>query len=475
MGFNSLSGRFLLLTTAFFMLAEVLIFVPSIARFREDYLRLRLERAQIAALATLATDQMISADLETELLTNAGVFNVVLRRDSVRQLVLSSPLPQPVDASFDLRQIGAFGLIGDALWVFANPENRVIRVIGNPVRDAGLLIEVTMETAPLRVAMIDYGLRIFGLSAIISLMAGFVLFIAVRRLLVSPIERVVTHMKAYAQSPEDARRVITPTASVRELREAEEALQSLQTQLTGALRQRARLAQLGSAVAKISHDLRNMLSTAQLIADRMDTSLDPAVARAAPKLINSIARAVNLCESTLAFGQAQEPPPRLSYVLIGEIIDDVIESEQLALADDRISLRKSVPAGLMIRADAEQIFRVLSNLARNARQAIEASAKPGIIEMTAGEDTDSWWVSVRDDGPGLPAKARENLFTAFQGGARKGGVGLGLAISADLVRGHGGQLQLVKSSPDETVFLLRLPKNDVLTEPSLYPSDLVTM
>ena len=234
MGFNSLSGRFLLLTTAFFMLAEVLIFVPSIARFREDYLRLRLERAQIAALATLATDQMISADLETELLTNAGVFNVVLRRDSVRQLVLSSPLPQPVDASFDLRQIGAFGLIGDALWVFANPENRVIRVIGNPVRDAGLLIEVTMETAPLRVAMIDYGLRILGLSAIISLMAGFVLFIAVRRLLVSPIERVVTHMKAYAQSPEDARRVITPTASVRELREAEEALQSLQTQLTGA-------------------------------------------------------------------------------------------------------------------------------------------------------------------------------------------------------------------------------------------------
>ena len=137
---NSLSGRFLLLTTIFVMLAEVLIFVPSIARFREDYLLLRLERAQIASLATLATPEMIGPDLEKELLTNAGVFNGVLRRDEVRQLVLSSPIPMPIFATFDLREAGPFQLIKDAFAVLLDPENRVIRVIGNPTQRAGILI-----------------------------------------------------------------------------------------------------------------------------------------------------------------------------------------------------------------------------------------------------------------------------------------------------------------------------------------------
>ena len=99
---NSLSGRFLILTTVFVMLAEVLIFVPSVARFREDYLLLRLERAQIASLALLAND-MIEETLEAELLQNAGVYNVVLRRDEVRQLMLSSDIPSPVTATYDLR------------------------------------------------------------------------------------------------------------------------------------------------------------------------------------------------------------------------------------------------------------------------------------------------------------------------------------------------------------------------------------
>src|SRR6056297_2169188 len=99
---NSLSGRFLLLTIIFVMIAEVLIFVPSVARFREDYLLARLERAQIASLA-LEADDMISRDLERELLRNAEVYNVVLRRDEIRQLALSSPIPSPISATFDLR------------------------------------------------------------------------------------------------------------------------------------------------------------------------------------------------------------------------------------------------------------------------------------------------------------------------------------------------------------------------------------
>ena len=462
--FNTLSGRFLLLTVAFVMLAEVLIFFPSIARFRADYLLLRLEKAQIASLALLATDGMIMPELEAELLKNAEVFNVVLRRDDIRQLVLSSPMPQPVELTYDLRMAGPMQLIRDAVDVLADPANHVIRIIGHPVQNAGQLIEITMESAPLRRAMVDYGLRILALSALISAVTAVLLFLAVRKLMVLPIRRVVRHMQAYAEAPEDARRVIEPMGNVEELRVAEEALQSMQTQLTGALRQRERLAQLGSAVAKISHDLRNILTTAQLFADRIEGSADPAVARSAPKLVNSISRADSLCEATLAFGKAEEPPPTLKRLALKALVDDVIEGEGFTDASP-VTCLVDIPVTLAVHADREQLHRVLGNLIRNARQAIEAMNLPGTIEVSAGEDDRDWWIRVGDTGPGLPTRARDHLFTAFQGGTRKGGTGLGLAIASELVRGHGGKLELARSDAGGTEFLIRLPKQRDPSEP----------
>ncbi len=461
---NTLSGRFLILTVIFVMLAEILIFVPSIARYRADFMLTRLKQAQIAALTQLATEEMIMPELEAELLANAEVYNVVLRRDEVRQLVLSSPIPGEIHNSFDLRMANPWDLIRDAFVVLFDPENRIVRVIGSPVQEAGTLIEVTMETRPLREAMLEYGLRILLLSALISVVTGFLLFLAVRRLLVLPIRRVVRHMQTYAEAPEDARRVIAPNADVEELRLAEEALQSMQTQLTSALRQKERLAQLGGAVAKISHDLRNILTTAQLFADRIEGSADPAVARSVPKLVNSISRAVSLCESTLAFGKAEEPPPQLRRLPLAQLAAEVVEGEGLA-SDSAITILVDVPPGLTIRADGEQLYRVLSNLVRNARQAIDATGQPGSIEISASEDEAAWWIRVGDTGPGLPAKAREHLFSAFQGGARKGGTGLGLAIAAELVRGHGGRLDLARSDADGTEFTVHLPKEATTPTP----------
>ena len=456
---NTLSGRFLILTTVFVMLAEILIFVPSIARFREDYLSDRLERAQIASLALLA-DEMIESELETELLENAEVFNVVLRRDEIRQLILSSPIPQPISGTFDLRDASALTLIGDAMNRLVTAENELIRVIGAPVREAGLLIEVTMETRALRGAMIDYGLRILVLSAVISVFTAFLLFLAVRMLMVKPIKGVVAHMQRFASAPEDARAIIRPDASVLELREAEEALLSLQTDLTQALKQKERLAQLGGAVARVSHDLRNILTSAQLFTDRIETSEDPLVRRMAPKLVNSITRAVSLCESTLAFGRAEEPAPTLTMFRLNEMLADVVESESLAKENGCVRLVSDVSEDMVVRADPEQLFRVVLNLVRNARQALDAIGKPGEIRIEAREDEENWWICVSDTGPGLPPKAREHLFRPFQGGVRKGGSGLGLAIAAELVRGHGGMLSLARSDENGTEFEICLPKSD---------------
>lgn len=458
---NSLSGRLLILTTIFVMMAEILIFVPSIARFREEYLQNKLERAQIASLVLLA-DDMPDRALERELLENAGVFNVVLRRDDVRRLMLSAPMARPIDATYDLRQGTAPILIRDAMTRLLNPENQVIRVIGTPVREAGQLIEVTMDTGSLRVAMFDYGTRILVLSAVISVFTGLLLFVAVRAILVKPIRGVVGNMQRYAIDPEDARSIITPRARVTELREAEEALRSLQTELIQALRQKERLAQLGAAVSKVSHDLRNIMTSAQLFTDRIEMSEDPQVRRMAPKLVSSIKRAVHLCESTLAFGKAEEPSPTLTLTTLDQLIGDILDSERLAVGDYDLSLSESIPPMLTLRADPEQLYRIILNLVRNARQAIIASGNPGSVNVSAYEDQENWWVEVADTGPGLPAKAQEHLFTPFQGGVRHGGTGLGLAIAAELVRGHGGTLQLDRTGPGGTVFSIQLPKGSCI-------------
>ncbi len=459
MFFRTLSGRFLLLTLIFVLLAEVLVFVPAVARFREDYLLTRLERAQIAALALLASDGQISDKLAEELLATAGVYNVVLRRDAVRELVLSSPVPGPAVATYDLRDSQPLTMMRDGLASLFAPDGTIVRLIGDPVQEAGLLIEVTMNADPLRDSLRDYARRILLISGMITLAIAALLFGSVRYLIVRPIRGVMASMSAYAKAPEDARRIIAPASRVTELRAAEEALQHMQEDLTAALRQKERLAQLGGAVARISHDLRNILATASLVADRMEGSSDPAVTRAAPKLLNSLSRAVNLCEATLAFGKAEEPPPRLTQFTLRPMVEDLVDSERLACAggDCPVELLIDVPPTLTLRADHEQIFRVLSNLVRNARQAIEATGKPGSVEVSARDLDDATIIRVIDTGPGLPARAKENLFAAFQGGARKGGTGLGLVIAAELVRGHGGRLDLVRSDAEGTEFCLTLP------------------
>lgn len=454
---NTLSGRFLVLTIVFVMLAEVMIFIPSIARFRLEFLTARIERAQIASLALLA-DDMLSRELEKELLQNAAVFNVVLRRDATRELVLTSEMPQPVHQTFDLRSTNALKLIRDAINRLVDFKPRVIRVIGEPRLEGGTSIEVTLLTEKLRSAMINYGMRILLLSAVISAFTASLLFFVVRIVMVRPINRVIDHMQSYAMSPEDARQIIIPNATVTELRQAELALQTMQEQLLGALKQKHRLAQLGEAVSKLSHDLRNILGTVQLLSDRMESSQDPLVGRLAPKLINSVSRAITLTESTLSFGRAREPSPRIQEIELSQIVEEVIENEKMLSKDSKTIYSSSIPKDMQITADPEQLHRVLANLVRNARQAIDLARTGGVISIDASENETNWLIDVVDTGRGLPDKAKVHLFEPFKGSVGKGGAGLGLSISQEVIRSHGGKIDLVWSDHKGTKFQIKLPK-----------------
>jgi signal transduction histidine kinase len=456
--FNTLSGRFLGLTIVFVAIAEVLVFVPAVSRFRLDYLQHRIELAQLAALALLATpDEVVAPDLESELLATADVLNVVLRRDEVRELVLASPMPAPVDETFDLRHVDSVTLMRNALRVFFADHDRIIRVIGQTTQGARSEIEVTLHEWPLRAAMIAQGRRILYTSLALSLATAALLFLAVQRLMVRPIGRLADHMAAYRDDPEDASRIVEPGSGAREIRQVESALRELQLQLTAALRQKDRLAGLGGAVAKISHDLRNLLTTAQLLVDRIEASPDPAVRRTAPKLVSSLARAITLCEQTLTYGKAEELPPQPTVFELAPLAAEVLENERPAAVAGRVELSLEVPAGLPVRADADQLYRVLANLVRNAAQAIEASGEPGRVTVSGAETDGRSEIRVHDTGPGLPQKARDNLFQPFRGGVRQGGSGLGLVIAAELVRGHGGTLALEETGPRGSTFRIVLP------------------
>jgi len=456
---KTLSGRFLLLTIIFVMLAEVMIFVPSVARFREDYLRERLERSQIASLSLLATpDDMVGEELRKELLANADVMNIVLRRDAVRELVLESSMPHPIDLTVDLRSQTVWSLVRGAIDTLINGSDRVILVLGEPVKGGGVLIEAAMDEKPLKQAMIAYGTRIFWLSLGLSIAIAAMLFFAIRRLIGAPINRVVRQIQNFQSAPEDSRQIIVPKATVTEFYKAETALSEMETQLNTSLLERKRLVALGGAVSKISHDLRNILTTTQLLADSMEMSKDPRVQRIAPKLVNSLSRAVNLCERTLSFGKAEEADPIHDDFPALQLIDDVVEAERLAIGDGNVKIAVQVPPSMTLWADQEQMFRVVSNLVRNARQVLMAREEGGDIIVSAVEDDTQSYITVTDTGPGLPATARENMFKPFEGSARAGGTGLGLAISAELVKNHNGALELIDSTDQGTSFQITLPK-----------------
>ncbi|MFK5996549.1 MAG: HAMP domain-containing sensor histidine kinase [Rhodobacterales bacterium] len=457
---KSLSGRFLLLTIIFVMLAEVLIFVPSVARFRVNYLQTRLNSSQLASLALLASpNDMVTPELEAELLRNADVLNVALQRDSMRELILSSPMKAPIEQTYDLRNARFWTLIDDAMMVLWRTDDRVIRVRGEPVNQAGLLIEAALNEKPLRSAMIAYGLNILSLSLFISIVTGALLFIAVQCFLVLPISRVICQIREFEAAPEDVRKIIQPRAGVTELREAEIAIQSMQTQLSQSLKHKGRLADLGGAVAKISHDLRNILTTTQLLADRMERSDDPMVQKIAPKLLTSLSRAVNLCDSTLRFGKAEETAPNRSKFSLKPLLREVIEAEMLAIGDADIEISLDVKEPISLRADREQLYRIVNNIVHNACQVLSGQKRHGVIKVKGRESPENWVITVLDNGPGLPKKARDNLFTPFEGGARRGGSGLGLAISAELVKAHGGTIDLVVSGLNGSTFEIILPKD----------------
>jgi signal transduction histidine kinase len=456
-----LSAKLLLLTVLFVMLAEVLVFVPSVSNFRRQWLMERLAAAQIAALAAeAAPGGQLPSMLRDELLERAQVKAIAVKRADERRLVIEMDMPAEIDASYDLRNASWLTLIADALMVYVAPEDRIIRVVGEPGMGEDEMIDVVMGEAPLKAAMIRYGLDILGLSILISIITAALVYLSLDALLVKPMTKLTWNIVRFSEAPEDPTRVIEPSDRLDEIGTAERELSAMQKELAGTLSQKTRLAALGLAVSKISHDLRNMLSSAQLLSDRLITVKDPTVQRLVPKLIASLDRAIRLSARTLDYGQAQETPPKRKRFPLAPLVAEIGDS--LGLPRQDIDWSVDVEPTLHVDADRDQLYRVLSNLSRNAVQALESEGEEmGEILISARREGAVTVIDVADSGPGVPEKARAHLFEAFQSVARKGGSGLGLAIAHELVQAHGGQIALVKNEGGAT-FRVTIP--DVVVE-----------
>jgi signal transduction histidine kinase len=459
-----LSGKLLLLTTLFVMVAEILVYVPSIANFRLTWLNDRLASAHTAALVLEAAPSgTIQEDLAREILESVGAKAVALKRGEERHLLaLTKSLP-PVEHEIDMRDASWFSAVVDAFGtLFSGHDGGLMRVVGYAPMGAEF-IEIVVDEAPLRDAMLWFSGTVLLLSLFISTGTAAVVYLALHYMFVRPMRRITAEMIAFRQEPENPARILVPSGRRDEIGVAEQELAAMQTEIASMLHQKSRLAALGLAVSKINHDLRNMLASAQLFSDRLTALPDPTVQRFAPKLMRAIERAIEFCQSTLSYGRAQEPQPDRRPVLLQPLVEELIETLGLG-PESRVRFITAVERGLRIDADPDHLFRVLVNLGRNALQALEARAPNDPlrdqIRFTGRREGAVVVMEISDTGPGVSPRARERLFEAFHGSTKAGGTGLGLAIAAEVVRAHGGDIRLVDGTIGAT-FRLTIPDRAV--------------
>jgi signal transduction histidine kinase len=451
---RSLSARVLWLTVSIILIAEILLLMPSLGRDRQAWLWMHVTQAHLAAFPAAVSASALDLKTEDALLklsdttsirlAEPGRLIVVMRRDR--------PLPPP-DLTVNLANEPLLASIWRAEQSVIGLGPKWLRVIAASPLQNNAMLDITVSGTDLTRHLRDYTTHILVLSLIIALVTGSLVFAVLDQLLVRPMRILTASIVGFRHAPEQNGQddlIWLAGRGEDEISRAASELKLLQDEMRAALWRNARLAAVGTAVAKISHDLRNILSSALLVADRLQETEDPTIKRAARTLIPAMERAIQLVSRTVNF--AREGPPAIIRTSV--VLRDLIDETALALRPDEtgVTIENNVPGTLVLALDREQIYRVLVNLMRNA---MEAGANH--VAISAGGVNGMTLLNIGDNGPGLPQRVQENLFKPFTGSGRHGSTGLGLTIARDLVRAHGGELQLAQTGPDGTVFVMELP------------------
>ncbi|MGE0666110.1 MAG: sensor histidine kinase [Sphingomonadales bacterium] len=454
--FYGLSARLLALTVVFVVVVDAAIVVSAAARFRHDWIGDRLWDAQIAVLAVAAAPEgVVKPDLEREALAVAMIENAVFERADGRRLALGPSLQGPFGASYDLRTPSRLALVRDSLDTLINGSKGLVQVTGQ-ARGAAGHVAVVVDEAPLSTALAAHVRRLLLVSLLLSIGVAAIVYAALRLLLIRPLQGLAAHLAEFSEAPEDVRRVIPESDRRDEIGALQRSVRAMEEHVRLALAQKQGLATLGEAVAKVNHDLRNILATARLVSNRLSENSDPGVRTISVTLMRAIDRAIELCSDTLKFGQPQKLRPRVIRFALRPLAEEVGRSVGLSEESSPMFLNHVGPH-MEIDGDPEHLFRALQNLVRNSVEAIGDGF--GEIAVRCYDMGSHSVIEVSDNGPGLPDHARENLFKAFKGTTHEHGAGLGLVNVREITQAHGGEVRLVKSDGAGTIFRLHLPLN----------------
>ena len=230
-----------------------------------------------------------------------------------------------------------------------------------------------------------------------------------------------------------------------------------QERLQRHLIQSEKLASLGETIAGIAHEINNpltsILSNAQLLALRRGGPADEAS-------INSIVleakRTADLVKNLLAFSRKESK--KREVIGVNELIKQAVNLKRYQLRVNNIQLiSEPCEISYPVLVTAQQMQQVLLNLLNNAEQAIAKTEHSGIIRVEGGRRGDTVFITVTDNGNGIPAHVLPFIFDPFFTTKNLGeGTGLGLSIAHTLIENHGGTIS-AKSEPGNTVFTIELP------------------
>jgi signal transduction histidine kinase len=460
-----LAGRVLIITLGFVLLAMGLFYVTRLAAFRETWLHNKLASADTAvdAFGAGGTTE-IAPELAQKLLASVGVKSIAIPAlwgDRVLRLPGQPLAAAPI---IDLDKETFIESVDRAFATLFSEPGTVIRVSQGSLPDQEGMT-VSLDQAPLIAALWRVSHTFINIAVMVAAVVTCVLWIALWQMVLRPVRRLTSNIIAFGEYPQDISRVIVPSGRHDEIGRAETALAAMQGSLAHELAQRKRLAELGMAVARINHDLRNMLTAAQLISDRLAKIPDPLAQRLAPRLVATLDRAIHFCQATLTYGAARDQPPNRRRFDLSELVRQVAESAR-AENDDAIEYHIDIPPRFEVYADPDHMLRVFENLARNASQVLLQSKeppddRPRAIRFAAIRTESIALIEISDTGPGFPADLSERIFEPFHKSTSEAGAGLGLAIAADLVSRNGGAITLAPAKADDFFcgarFLIKLP------------------
>ena len=304
---------------------------------------------------------------------------------------------------------------------------------------------------------IDRILLAVGLCVVLLGALGIVL---VARQLTQPLEDLARRVRAFGSGGPRMRAPPRGTCEIRQLAEDFEHMQDRVEQSNRARLESERLATIGSMASSVSHDLRHYLASIYANAEFLASS--DVSNRERAEFLDDIRTAVlgttDMLESMMILGRTgqsvRHAPERLDVLARAAVAQVRTHPEAAAT-----SIRFTAPEGdTTITADSKQLGRAIYNLLLNACQAARLGTEPAVVTVEIVPMTDAIAVRITDNGPGVAATVRTNLFEPFVSEGKQNGTGLGLTLTRSIAEEHDGSVRLLSSEPGATVFELRLPR-----------------